>query len=161
VDYGVPCLVFETTFDTQDDVDVWTYQGTYAGPDTVPSWDNEALLLRNFGSVTYSVDVDLAEFAEVQVYVKMSAHSMEGLEARSFVVSFDGFATTPQTIESVEDVEDFDDTGEVVTSSIQKFRSQNVAVWDSLDLRLVFTGADNDDHCYLYEVGVSAIKLPP
>jgi hypothetical protein len=156
-EYGVPCPLFETSFDCDAELLRWTYSGSYIGQDTIPGWDNGALLLRNAGSVTHHIDVDMPAFEQVQVYTKMSARSLEGSETCKFVVSFDGFVTTNEVVESLEDV---DDSGEIIISGIVTFRAEDYVAWDSLDLRFVSDGDQNNDRCYLHEVGVSGLKLP-
>ncbi len=150
--------VYDSTFDSQIEVNTWTYAGNYVGLDVIPGWYDGGLLLRNAGSVTYAVDVDMSRFWQLQVFVRMSAESIETTETCQFVVSFDGFATT----HTVETLDVSEDTGQILVSNTAIFLAEDFAgSWNSLHLRMTSNGNQNNDKCYLHEVGVAGLRVNP
>jgi hypothetical protein len=157
-DYSIPVTLFEVDFSCQAQVSQWTYDGNFAGRDTIPGWTNGGLLLRNQGNVTYNVDVDMKSFSQLHVYVVMGARGFTLDDECSFVLSFDGFQTVTDPVLVIRE---FDDTGEHITSPIAFFDKVDYENWDTLDLRMVSSTDKNTAKCYMYQVGVSALRVNP
>ena len=77
-------LLFETCFRNYDEVHEWDY----TGDGHIEYSAINGLVLRNEGAAIRSIDVDLTDFASIEVYVAMGASQLETYDECKVFVSF-------------------------------------------------------------------------